>query len=487
MGKHHKTASRKWGPYVTTGIALEAAALFAFTYATDSHVALNPLLAATTAVFVDGTKSLTGHEKGISPYRMTDALLGTYDQTPTIVDTDNSGPNKFVIYPRSVGPLTGFGDPTYDVSEGIATANTVQAIRDARKANPTDKIIVVGYSQGAGGVAEAIGQLEADSAFDTSNIDFVLAANPRRNDGGILTRFPAGVYVPIVGVTFGGGTSPQTSNVLQITKQYDGVADAPKYLFNVVADLNAALGYVYLHGGYYETVDPTDVPNIDPVTGQPDRIVSTSTNAAGGTITDVLVKAPVGGLPLTMPLLQLGVPRAVIEAIDPFLRAVIETAYDRPDGPGTYPTEPVPSQLAPPVTHWLPDARSVAVGAAQTGQDLLHLVIPAKPVAAKDVGNRSAPVADQLDVAADTGSSLTPNPSVVPKATPLKFEPPRASKGGWKPGDLLRHVITPTSVADHSSQGATTTPTPQSLPASTEDSSDPSADATRESTGAATP
>ena len=420
MGKHQKDATRKtrsWGPHVTTGIALEAVALFAFSYATDGQVALDPLPAATTSIFVDGTKSLIRHEKGISPYRMADSLKGTYDQTPTFVDTDSSGNNKFVIYPRSIGPLTGIGDPTYDVSEGIATTQTVQAIKDARLANPGDKIVVVGYSQGAGGASEAIKQLEADGEFDTSNVDFVLAADPRRNDGGILTRFPAGVYVPIIGVTFGGGTTPQTSNVLQITKQYDGVADAPKFVFNVLADLNALLGYVYLHGDYYEMADPSDLPTIDLVTGQPDRIVSTSTSAGGGTITDVLIKAPVGGLPLTMPLLQLGVPRAVIEAIDPFLRAVIETGYDRPDGPGTYPSEPVRFQLAPPVMHWLPDARSVASGAAQTGQNLLHLIIPPKPVAAqrhrRSIGARPS------------------RPSRTWHPTP---HPPRGRTPAWYPG-----------------------------------------------------
>ena len=49
-----------------------------------------------------------------------------------------------------------------------------------------------------------------------------------------------------------------------------------------------------------------------------------------------------------MPLLQLGVPKDIVVALDPFLRAVIETGYDRPAGRATYPTEPVPFQLVPP-------------------------------------------------------------------------------------------------------------------------------------------
>ena len=256
MGRHRRatTKQKRWGAAFSTGIALEAATLFAFATATNGHLALDPSLAAATSVFVDGTKSITGNEKGVSPYRMADSFNGTYDQTPTVADTDSSGPNKFVTYPRSLGPLTGLGDPTYDASEGIATAQTVQAVRDATNLtkNPGyqsgDPIYVVGYSQGAGAVVNAIPELEAE--FPDANLQFVLAANPRRNDGGILTRFPPGVYVPVIGVTFGGGTTAQSSHVLQITKQYDGVGDAPKYFVNVVADLNAAMGFYYLHPGY---------------------------------------------------------------------------------------------------------------------------------------------------------------------------------------------------------------------------------------------
>ena len=259
MAKHRQSTAQKWAPYVTTGIALNAATLFAFTYATDSHVTLNPLLSATTSIFVDGTKSLTGNEEGISPYRMADAFKGKYDQTSEDPDTaDTGGYNEFVFYPRSLGPLTGLGDPTYDKSEGIATSETLKAIR-AAKLDPdyhqgVDTIYVVGYSQGAGGVVQTLPELDSDE-FADDDIQVVLAANPRRNDGGILARLPKGVYVPILGVSFGEGTTPTNTHVLQVTKQYDGVADAPNYLFNVFADLNAIMGYYYLHSGYYKDVD----------------------------------------------------------------------------------------------------------------------------------------------------------------------------------------------------------------------------------------
>jgi predicted esterase len=148
VGKHSKPR-RSWGPYVTTGIALEAVAVFGFAYATDSHVSPPNLLAAT--IFVDGTKSITGNEEGVPFFRMADSFRGGYRQ-PVADD------NVFVEYPRSLGPLTGLGDPTYDVSEGLATDGIVKAVK-AAKADPNyqgETIYVVGYSQGAGAAANAI-------------------------------------------------------------------------------------------------------------------------------------------------------------------------------------------------------------------------------------------------------------------------------------------------------------------------------------------
>ncbi len=471
MGKHRKPTVTRWRPYLTTGIALEAATLFACAHVTDNHVTPNSLLAATTTIFVDGTKSLTGNEQGVSPYRMADSFQGRYDEG---VDHD-----VFVVYPRSLGPATGMNDPTYDVSEGIAATETVKAVKAAQATRqPGDTIYVVGYSQGAGGASQAIAQLEADGQADgvdyTDGVQFVFAADPRRNDGGILTRFPPGVYVPVLGVTFGGGTTPQSTNVLQVTKQYDGVGDAPKYVFNVVADVNAAMGYYYLHPGYYQTVDPSTVP-------ADDRIVSTS---ADGNITDVLIKAPVGELPLTMPLLQMGVPKNVVAALDPVLRAVIETGYDRPSGPGTYPSEPVPFQLAPPPTTWVSDVQSVADGAAQTSQALTGVTAPAVAPQPQPLLQRAAAVTASSP--AEAPDVPAKKPAATPVDSPNKFTPVAHPAGGWKPGDLLRSVLGTFTGAGGSTPGSASAPTsvPAAEPATTP--SGPAASTSSDGTSAST-
>jgi hypothetical protein len=430
VGKHSKPR-RSWGPYVTTGIALEAAALFGFAYATDSHVSPPNLLAAT--IFVDGTKSITGSEEGVPFFRMADSFQGAYDLP---------GFDKvFIEYPRSLGPITGAGDPTYDESEADATTKIVAAVKQARHDDATGKIYVVGYSQGSGAAAKAIDELE-DSGFDTSNVEFVLAANPRRNDGGILTRLPKGVYLPVFGVTFGDGTTPESTKVLQVSRQYDGVEDSPAYIFNIASDLNAVMGFYYLHPGYYKDVDPND----------PTAIVTTS---ADGLITDKLIPAPLGQLPLTMPLLQLGVPPALVSAMDPFIRSVIETGYNRPDPnvAGSFPSESVPFQLVPPPQRWLPDVLSVAAGAVQSVQALTGAVQPNLLVNNK-VSTLAAPQTDtppvtQSAVAGDDEPVIEEKKTEPAADKPTtgtganKVEPATKAKTGWRPGDLLRQIFPP--------------------------------------------
>ncbi|MDT5243159.1 MAG: hypothetical protein QOD36_535 [Mycobacterium sp.] len=472
MGKHSKPR-RSWGPYVTTGIALEAVAICGFAYATDSHVSPPNLLAAT--IFVDGTKSVTGTEEGVPFFRMADSFQGVYDAGPD---------NVFIEYPRSLGPITGAGDPTYDDSEGDATTKIVAAVRAARQDDATGKIYVVGYSQGSGAAVKAIDELESDPEFNTDNIEFVLAANPRRNDGGILTRLPKGVYLPVFGVTFGDGTTPEGTKVLQVTKAYDGVADSPAYIFNIASDLNAALGFYYLHPGYYKNVDPD--PN------DPTAIVTTS---ADGNITDKLIPAPLGQLPLTMPLLALGLPPSLVTAMDPFLRSVIETGYNRPDPnvAGSYPSEPVPFQLVPPPQRWLPDVLSVAAGAAQSVQLLTGALQPnslvnnnVSTLAARQPETpavaQAAPPGDDKPAVEEKKSELVADKPPATGTGPNKVEPVPKAKTGWRPGDLLQSLFTPKPKPVTEPHGSTPAAdpkpsTPAAVPKPSSDDHEPASDA----------
>ena len=80
-------------------------------------------------------------------------------------------------------------------------------------------------------------------------------ANPMRPNGGILSRGPEGLTIPILGVTFYGATptnsceTGECNETVDVAAQYDGLGgDAPVSITNLLAVANAGLGYYYLHG-----------------------------------------------------------------------------------------------------------------------------------------------------------------------------------------------------------------------------------------------
>jgi hypothetical protein len=270
--------------------------------------------------------------------------------------------NNIAEYPGTLGLINGLDAPTGDQS----VADGQQGIA-ARLPDPStsDTVTVVAFSEGAVAASHEISALGP-----SDNVNFVLAGNPERPNGGILARFPAGTYIPILGITGGNATPATGAPVAMVTQQNDGIADAPAYPLNLVADLNALLGAYYLHGG--GTSDSVGAySNVDP--NADGNIITTS-----GNMTDILVPttAP-GALPLFIPLAQAGVPQPILVALDPAVRAIIETGYNRT----TDPSQQVQFTLLPPPSDWATDAQNVAAGFAQTAQELPGAVLASLPSA----------------------------------------------------------------------------------------------------------
>lgn len=113
-----------------------------------------------------------------------------------------------------------------------------------------NSVVVFGYSQSAAIATNEINALMAMGAPHAGQLSFVLASNPNAPDGGILARFP-GFYIPFLDVPFTGATPPNSPYPTSMyTIQYDGVANAPQYPLHVLSDLNALMGYFYLHPTY---------------------------------------------------------------------------------------------------------------------------------------------------------------------------------------------------------------------------------------------
>ncbi len=110
--------------------------------------------------------------------------------------------------------LSGFFDPTFDqsVRGGVTALDT--AIAD----HPNEALVIYGYSQGAI-IANIEKQKLADQypeGTDAPDIDFVLSGDINLPNGGLTSRF-AGLYIPILDVSFNGPAPTDT--------QFDTVED----------------------------------------------------------------------------------------------------------------------------------------------------------------------------------------------------------------------------------------------------------------------
>lgn len=221
--------------------------------------------------------------------------------------------------------LTGLFDLTLDRSVAAGVVNLEEAMGGS-----DGHLIIYGYSQGAA-VAEAekrkLAAQYPDAESNPPDIDFVLHAPPSVPNGGLFARVP-GLHIPILGATTTGPTPDDTQfDTVIIARQYDFFADFPMYPINVVADLNAILGALYIHGWPYEVSLAEDHPMLY--------------QGTHGDTTYYIFRTE--DLPLFGPLRQLGVPEELIDVVEPVAREVVELGYDR-DIP---PWQPTPFRLVP--------------------------------------------------------------------------------------------------------------------------------------------
>jgi PE-PPE domain len=300
--------------------AARAARLIFFAFATFAATILGSPVTTSTPVRLAGTYALKGTQvPGIS--EMTDAQVGalanqyvrsTYGTPPA--------PLTVVNYPGTLFPLSGFTTPTADQSEAAGLA---QLTRDTAGDRAP---VIFGYSQGAvvaSQYKEGFNQHYATTVPPNTapTPTFVLIGNPDRPNGGIFERF-AGLYIPGLDLSFNGATPTQTAGATpehittyDIAGQYDGFADYPTYPINLLADINAVLGILYVHTHYQDLDASTAVLQ--------DRHGDTA-----------YYLIPTARLPLLQPLAQLGVPAPILAALDAPLRVLVEAGYARTTSPG---------------------------------------------------------------------------------------------------------------------------------------------------------
>lgn len=94
-------------------------------------------------------------------------------------------------------------------------------------------------------------KLSPTGAPSSLPITFTLLGNPVNPNGGLLTRFP-GLSLPSLGITAYGAPPDNAFPTSVYTIEYDGYADFPRYPINILSDVNALAGVVFLHDTYPE-------------------------------------------------------------------------------------------------------------------------------------------------------------------------------------------------------------------------------------------
>jgi PE-PPE domain len=181
-------------------------------------------------------------------------------------------------------------------------------------------IVISGFSQGAIAVAAEKAHLMAlapDERPAADELTFITVGDPT-GPNGILHWLPG--RVPFIGVSPVDVPDTPYDSVV-VNRQYDGWADLPDRPLNLLADANAVLGIIYVHGRY-------DQADLD-LSHVPAKNVTETTNSAGGKTTTYLV--PTKRLPLLQPLRDLGIPEQIVARIEHPLRRIVDLGYSRND------------------------------------------------------------------------------------------------------------------------------------------------------------
>jgi len=444
-------------------IVAAVAAVWAACAAVTASVTVAVTLTA-TALIVPGTTvpnpaTVPGYMQNavdyyISPTTESCAVVCTPEPVPYIA--------QFWPFPwEGWGGLTG---AKLDESVASGVAQLTSDLVGTHNPSTQNPVVVFGYSQGATVASIEKAQLSRLPAQDQAAINFVLIGNPNRSNGGLFERLAAFGTVPVLDATFGQPTPTNTAmSTVDIAFQYDGVADFPLYPANLLAVLNATAGFWYIHGSYLapNSRDPAGLPNgltadeLDAAIADP----ANQQHLAGSDTTYVLIPTP--NLPLLQPLREFGafthtefLTTPLIGLIQPALRVLIETGYDRSLPYG----QPAPFRLIPlvnPITLTVDLVNAIGQGIHDAARDL-GMTEPTAPIAASAVSpNPGRPAVERptrtrrsAAQRLPTADSVTPrSASALTARHPLVGKPDSARHAAVQARRVSRSVPSPTEGA----------------------------------------
>ncbi len=261
-------------------------------------------------------------------------MTGSGTATPSLTYMNNvtsrylteftSGVNQPVSTPEGLYPFTGVKDLTLNISLARGITQLDNAIKAALPVSHTNSALsILGYSQSSTLASMAMPILH-DMGYTSSQLNFTLLGDPSAPNGGLLARFPD-LSLPSLGITFGNSTPSDLFNTTIYSLEYDGFADFPQYPIDLLADLNALAGIVFVHGTY-PTLSTSQIASGFLLPG------SAQLNTPGGSSLTNYVMIPTQNLPLLDPLRAIPViGNPLADLVQPDLRYLINWGYGNPE------------------------------------------------------------------------------------------------------------------------------------------------------------
>lgn len=412
---------------------------------------------------------------------------GTHDIT-TVVGYKENALNRFIApanpsctaangcvlvgipYPASFWPIPlpgwcpNLSCDTWNVSVGTGIQNLDATLRPMLT-DPNAQITLFGYSQGGAVVSQELYNLADLPQSEKDQIQVVTIGNID-NPQGLWARLSFLPTIPILNVTF--GPLLPTDIGIKSTNyafEYDPVGDAPVYVLNPLALLNALAAFEYVHGNYLvpNSNDPTGTLPYGYTDATLAAAISNPANMATYQDATFILIPDQGYLPIVQPFIDignatgtLGLVKPVVDLLSPDLKVIIDLAYDRTANPGipqTFQLIPIVNPVTLTVNLIVAGVQGIQDAVNDVGGTTPAAVTPfATPGPSTPVVNPNPNLITNVATRALTSNNnpMTPrngqltNPFTIPNLPKSNgsSSTPSTGSNGWKPGTVIQDVST---------------------------------------------
>jgi hypothetical protein len=229
--------------------------------------------------------------------------------------------------PNGLRPFTGMNSLGFGTSLNQDQPIMISEIENqiaAGGVSPDNPVVVFGYSQSSDAASLIMQQLH-DDGVPADDLHFVLVGDTNNPGGGgvSLFDFPAGNTGALSAEDF--PFQPATPSDLYPTDiysiEYDSAPDFPQYTSNLLSDLNADLGFFFVHTTYLQ-LTPEQIASAQLLPGSEDSTI----DPCAACLTDYYM-IPNDNLPILEPLLLIPGAQPLYDLLEPDTRILVNLGY----------------------------------------------------------------------------------------------------------------------------------------------------------------